>query len=62
MLESVKTKFNWDDMEKDDVFFPCEYCKAIEVFPVCDNGVTSSACNHCAFNIVGTIMWGIKYD
>ena len=48
--QSVKRKFSWDDLENS--FNPCDYCRAIEVFPVCEDGATSSACNHCAFNII----------
>lgn len=48
--EKVKTDFNWDDREKS--FTPCEYCQAVNDFPCCNDGVTTSACNHCDYNIV----------
>lgn len=48
--QSIKRKFSWDDLENS--FNPCDYCGAIEIFPVCEDGATSSACNHCAFNII----------
>lgn len=51
-MEKIKNTFDWDDLEKEDTFIPCKYCKAIEIYPVCEDGATSSACNHCAFNII----------
>lgn len=52
MRENIKIKFNWDDREDRDTFMPCEYCKAQEIFPCCNDGATSSACNHCDYNII----------
>lgn len=52
MSEPTKTKFDWDDLEAPTTFIPCDYCKAIELYPCCDDGATSSACNYCAFNII----------
>jgi hypothetical protein len=52
MRESVKDKFTWDDLEDKKTFIPCDYCEAIKIFPACNDGATSSACNHCAFNII----------
>ena len=52
MKEKIKTKFTWDDLEKEDTFCPCKYCKALDIYPTCEDSATSSACNHCAFNII----------
>ena len=53
MKEKVKTHFTWDDLEKSDTFSPCKYCGALDSFPSCEESeFLSSACNHCAFNIV----------
>ena len=52
MKEPVKTKFNWDDLEDPDVICPCDNCGWLEEYPTCDDGATSSACNHCMFNII----------
>lgn len=52
MREPIKTKFSWDDREDEDTFSPCNYCKALETAPTCDDGATCSACNHCDYNII----------
>lgn len=52
MREPVKTKFTWDDLDDSETFEPCKYCRAEEWWPACDDGATSSACNHCAYNII----------
>ena len=52
MREDIINRFNWNDRENEDTFCPCDYCKAIDRFPVCNDGATSSACNHCDYNIV----------
>ena len=52
MAEHIKTEFTWDDLDNPETFIPCEHCGAIEKYPVCNDGATSSACNHCAFNII----------
>lgn len=52
MSEPIKTKFDWSDLEAPTTFIPCDYYQAIDVYPSCDDGATSSACNHCAFNII----------
>ena len=51
-MEEIKNIFNFDDREKSDTFIPCEYCAAINDYPVCNDGATSSACNHCDYNIL----------
>ena len=51
-MEEIKTEFKWDDLEDKDTFVPCKYCGAIEWYPPCTDGATTSACNHCAFNII----------
>lgn len=51
-MEEIKVKFSWDDLEDKETFSPCKYCNALENFPVCADGATSSACNHCAYNII----------
>lgn len=52
MSEKVKNKFTWDDLDDTKTFIPCQYCGALAGYPVCEDGATSSACNHCAYNIV----------
>ena len=52
MSEPIKTKFTWDDLEDPELVNPCEHCGALEWWPTCDDGATSSACNHCWFNIL----------
>ena len=54
MREPIKTEFTWDDLN--DSFEPCEHCGAILNYPVCDDGATSSACNHCAYNIIAYLL------
>lgn len=51
-MEKVKNEFTWDDREDISTFCPCDYCKADRDFPVCDDGATTAACNHCDYNIV----------
>ena len=51
-MENIKTKFNWDDRENKNTFIPCKYYNEDEWFPTCNDGATSSACNHCDYNIV----------
>lgn len=51
-MEPIKTKFEWDDLNDPELVWPCDHCGALEWWPVCDDGATSSACNHCAFNII----------
>lgn len=50
--EEVKTNFSWDDREDSKTFIPCDFCHAYDVFPLCDDGATTSACNHCDYNII----------
>ena len=45
-------EFEWDDLADPQLVWPCDHCRAIEWWPVCDDGATSSACNHCAFAIM----------
>lgn len=52
MGEPIKTKFEWNDLADPDLVWPCDHCGALDLWPVCDDGATSSACNHCAFNII----------
>jgi hypothetical protein len=52
MAEQIKTKFEWDDLVAPDLVWPCDHCGALGKWPVCDDGATSSACNHCAFAII----------
>lgn len=56
MTEPIKTKFTWDDFNDPKLVCPCDHCMIIERWPRCDDGVASSACNHCAFNILSSIM------
>ena len=56
MAEPIKTKFGWDDFKDPKLVCPCDHCGAIEWWPCCDDGATSSACNHCAFNILSSMM------
>lgn len=58
--EPVKTDFIWDDMLSGDNIIPCDYCTAINKFPLCDDGATSSACNHCEYNIYRHIDFEVK--
>lgn len=50
--EKVKTKFNWSDREDEGTIIPCEHCEALNDYPACDDGATSSVCNHCDYNII----------
>jgi len=50
--EPIKTKFEWDDLADPDLVWPCDHCGALDWWPVCNDGATSSACNHCAFAIM----------
>lgn len=59
-IESVKEKFTWNDMLDKNVINPCDYCSAINEFPLCDDGATSSACNHCMYNIYLHMNFEIK--
>lgn len=52
MKESVKTKFTWDDLEDPEIIIPCNRCGYLDIYPCCSDGATSSACNHCMFNII----------
>ena len=52
MAEPIKTKFEWDNLADPNLVWPCDHCGATEWWPVCDDGATSSACNHCAFAIM----------
>ena len=56
MREPIKTEFEWNDFNDTNLIYPCDYCEAIGRYPCCDDGATSSACNHCAFNILFSIM------
>ncbi|MDV3429533.1 MAG: hypothetical protein LIR50_21335 [Bacillota bacterium] len=56
MAESVKMKFEWDDLKDPELVCPCDHCGAIELWPCCDDGATTSACNHCEFNIISYMM------
>lgn len=58
----VKEKFTWNDMFDKNVIIPCDYCSAINEFPLCDDGATSSACNHCMYNIYLHMNFEIKED
>ena len=49
MKEPVKQDFTWEDLQ--DAINPCDWCGAIDVWPLCDDDATSTACNHCAYNI-----------
>ena len=50
--EPIKTKFEWDDLNDPELVWPCDYCGALDNWPVCDDGATSSACNHCWVSVV----------
>ena len=52
MKEPIKTEFKLIDRENNDTFIPCKYCNALDNFPICDDGATSSACNHCDYSIL----------
>lgn len=52
MKEIIKNKFSWDDRKNKDTFIPCDYCEALNIFPTCNDNATSSACNHCDYNII----------
>lgn len=52
MSEPIKTEFTWEDINDPYIVNPCDYCGALNSWPTCDDGATSSACNHCAFNIL----------
>lgn len=57
MREPIKTKFTWDDFEDPELVNPCDHCGALDGWwPTCDDGATCSACNHCAFNILCSMM------
>ena len=58
--EPVKNTFVWEDMFREDNIIPCDYCNAINSFPTCDDGATSSACNHCEYNIYRHIDFEVK--
>lgn len=58
--EPVKENFTWDDMFDKNKIIPCDYCDAVNRFPVCDDGATSSACNHCEYNIYRHIDFEVK--
>ena len=51
IAEKIKTKFSWSDRENEDTISPCDWCRADE-WACCDDGATSSACNHCDYNII----------
>lgn len=59
-IESVKEIFTWEDMFREDNIIPCDYCTAINSFTTCDDGATSSACNHCEYNIYRHIDFEVK--
>ena len=52
MREKIKTKFTWDDRESKDTISPCDWCRAVDDWDCCDDGATSSACNHGDYNII----------
>ena len=52
MREKIKESFDWDDRNDKETFCPCKYCEAVDKYPVCDDGATTSACNHCDYNII----------
>ena len=56
MSESIKTKITWDDFKDPKLVCPCEHCGALDWWPTCDDGAVSSACNHCVFNILCSMM------
>jgi hypothetical protein len=58
--EPVKEAFVWEDMFNKDNIIPCDYCTAINEFPLCNDGATSSACNHCEYNIYRHIDFEVK--
>lgn len=60
--EPVKNNFTWNDMFDKNVINPCDYCSAINEFPLCDDGATSSACNHCMYNIYLHMNFEVKED
>ena len=58
--EIVKEEFVWEDMFNKDNIIPCDYCTAINEFPLCNDGATSSACNRCEYNIYRHIDFEVK--
>ncbi len=50
--EPIKTEFKLDDLTDPELVWPCDHCGALDLWPVCDDGATSSACNHCALAIM----------
>ena len=58
--EPVKEIFVWEDMLREDNIIPCDYCYAINEFPTCEDAATSSACNHCEYNIYRHINFECK--
>lgn len=52
MHEKIKTDFKWEDRKNEDTIIPCNHCEALNDYPTCDDGVTSSACNYCDYNII----------
>ena len=51
-MEKVKEIFDSTDLDADDLINPCDYCEAVNLFPLCEDRATSSACNHCAYKII----------
>lgn len=56
MAEPIKTKFELNDLTDPELVWPCDHCEALGSWPVCNDGATSSACNHCAFAIMSYIL------
>lgn len=52
MPEPVKTEFEWNNLTDPDLIWPCDYCEAVKLWPVCNDGDTPSSCNHCALKIM----------
>lgn len=57
--EKIKTTFTMDDLNSPDTFSPCNECSYLENYPVCDDGATSSACNHCKYNILSNFYYDL---
>ena len=60
--EPDKKNFTWNDMFDKNVINPCDYCGAVNEFPLCDDGATSSACNRCMYNIYLHTNFEVKED
>ena len=56
MAEPIKTKFEKNDFLDPELICPCDHCEALDWWPPCDDGATSSACNHCSFAIMSYLL------